>query len=179
MLKMRNQGQMSLVLLALLAVTFFAPMAQAQPSIEQASIDRAHAFLATTNRGKNVLGYVHFGAQYKGHAYQETRNVVNKPGQFALVYRFNWENDGVTSVAFLCDAKGSVYQVQVLSSNAILQQPYALANASINIVGNVILDAFRNQMTKEDIQQARQFIDNPNARGLLEMSMRLDQAFAK
>jgi hypothetical protein len=34
-------------------------------------------------------------------------------------------------------------------------------------------------MSKEDVQQVRQFIDNPNARGLLEMSLKLQQSLTR
>ena len=85
--------------------------------------------LGYRQRGKAILGFVHFGASYKGHAYraEEKGQVVplNQPGHFAMVYRFKWENDGLTDIAVDCDAQGSVYQVRVLSTNAILQQPYA------------------------------------------------------
>ena len=121
--------------------------------------------MKTENRGRNASSHLHFGAQYKGHTYQQTRGVQNKPGDFALVYRFNWDNDGVTDVAFLCDSKGYVYQVQVTYTNAFLSQPFGVANLSINVVGNVLLEAFRDQMTPQEIQQARQMIDNPNAKG--------------
>ena len=105
--------------------------------------------------------------------------VNNQPAHFALVYRMNWENDGVTNVAFLCDGKGSVYEVQILGTNAILQQPYTLANASITIVGNLILEAFRDRLSEEEMRQVKAMIDNPNARGLLEMGLKLQQTFGQ
>lgn len=178
MLKLRRSGPGSLMLSALLALAWLTPLAPAQ-SIDQKSIDRAHDFLKSSNRGKGVLSFVHFGAEYKGHTFKETRNVQNKPGHFALVYQYNWESDGVTKLAFLCDSDGKIYSVQVLSTNAFLQQPYALANTSITVIGNLILEAFRDQMSKEDVQQVRQFVDNPNARGLLEMSLKLQQTFGQ
>ena len=142
----------ALALLALLPLTH-SRAAQANP--DPNAVNRAKDFLKTENRGKNVLGSLHLGAQFKGHTYQQIMGVKNKPGDFALVYRFNWEKDGITDLAFLCDSKGFVYQVQVTYTNAFLSQPFALANASINIVGNVLLDAFRNQMTPNEVQQAQ------------------------
>jgi len=167
------------LVLALLALSLFAPSAQAQDNIDQNAVNRAREFLKTENRGRNVLSHLHFGARYGGHTYQQTMGVRNKPGDFALVYRFNWENDGITDLAFLCDSKGFVYQVQVTYTNAFLSQPFALANASISVVGNLFLEAFRDQMTPNEIQQARQMIENPNARGLLEMSLKLQQTFGR
>lgn len=176
MSKMRNAVRTALVLLA---AACWAPLAHAQSSIEQKSVDRAHAFLVTADCGKNVLGYVHFGAQYKGHGFKETRGVVGKPADFALIYRFNWENDGISDVAFFCNKSGNIYEVQVPYTNARLQQPFVLANASIKLLGDVLLEAFRERMTQDEINQARQVIDNANARGLLAVSLGLQQAFVK
>ena len=89
---------------------------KAQANIDQASVSRAKDFLKTESRGKSVLGSFHFGAQYKGHPYQQTLKVKNKPGDFALVYRYNWQDDGITDVAFLCDSKG--YAIGVISVRA-------------------------------------------------------------
>lgn len=175
--------QVAKLILVLSVVGVLTPSAPAQSQIAQSSVDRAHKFLATAERGKAILGFVHFGASYKGHAYraEEKGQVVplNQPGHFAMVYRFKWENDGLTDIAVDCDAQGSVYQVRVLSTNAILQQPYALANASISVVGNLIVEAFREKMTAQELQQVRGFIDNPNARALLEINLKLQQAFGK
>ena len=164
-----------LLVLALLALALISPSARAQGIVDQNAVNRANAFLKTENRGRVALNHLHFGTRYGGHTYQRTLNVQNKPGDFALVYRFNWDNDGITDLAFLCDSKGYVYQVQVTYTNAFLSQPFALANVSINLVGNVLLEAFRDQMSPNELQQARQMIDNPNARGLLEMSLTLQQ----
>src|SRR5438270_428338 len=108
----------AVVMLGLLVPFVHAAAAGAQTA-DQTSVNRAHDFLKSEKRGRNVLSYVHFGAQYKGHTFVERRGVNNQPAHFALVYRMNWENDGVTNVAFLCDGKGSVYEVQILGTNAI------------------------------------------------------------
>jgi len=160
---------------ALLALCLFASSAQAQGTIDQAAVNKANEFLKTTSRGRDTLGYLHFGAKYVKHTYQQTMNVKNKPGDFALVYRYNWENDGITDLAFLCDSKGYVYGVQVTYTNAFLSQPFGLANASITVVGNLLLEALRDNMTADEIQQVRRMIDNPDSRGLMVMSLKLQQ----
>jgi hypothetical protein len=162
-----------LPMFALVALWFLAAPARAQDS---QAVQKAQNFVGGANRGKTVLGYVHFGAAYRGHTYQRTVGVQNKPDDFALVYRFNWEKDGITDVAFLCDSKGYVYEVQTPYSNAFLSPPFALANISINVVGNLLIEAFRDQMTPQELQDARRMIDNPNARGLLQMNLRLQQS---
>jgi hypothetical protein len=104
--------------------------------------------------------------------------LLGRPRDIALVYKYDWENGGEADLAFLCDPSGNVYAVQVVRSNAILP-PYTVANTSISILGNFLLEGFKNQMTPAQVQQARQFIDNPNARGLLEMELKLQQAFGR
>jgi len=165
----------ALMLGLLLAAASAAPV-QAQ---DQNAINRAQAFLNANTRGRDVLSYVHAGSTYRGHTYQQRVGVKGKPGDFALIYRFNWENDGISDVAFLCDGAGIVYEVQVTYTNAVLQQPFAVANLSINLLGNALLGAFRNQMQPEEIQRAQQFIDSANARALLGMSLRLQQSFGR
>jgi len=152
-----------------------AKQGDAPGPLQQKSIDRALAFLSTANCGRDVLGFVHAGASYKGHVFQRRVSVKNKPGDFALIYRFSWENDGISDVAFLCDGAGVVYDVQATFTNGILQQPFSVANLTINLLGKALLDSYRDQMQPEEIQRAQQFIDNANARGLLAMSLRLRQ----
>lgn len=176
MKQLRQINHIACLALALLVALSFAGSAAAQ-SADQAAVDRAHAFLKTEKRGRNVLSYVHFGAEFKRYQYLQTRGVTNRPKDFALVYRMNWERDGETDVAFLCDAKGNVYEVQIIRSNAQLQQPYALANLSIAVVGNLVIEAFRDRLSDDEMRQLRGMIDNPNARGLLEMSLQLQQRF--
>jgi hypothetical protein len=156
------------------------PVAQAGEDSAQRSAIAAHDFLKTRQRGKDILDYVHFGATYRGHEYVETRSVVDGAGlpvegRFALVYRFYWENDGVTDVAFLCDPRGSVYAVKVTYTNAVLSQPFALANVTIQVLGNVLIRAYQDKMTGFERRMVQKLVDNADAKGLLEWSLRFQQ----
>ena len=167
------------ICLALVVLGFVTPLAQAQNPITQEAVDRAHNFLKTAKRGKSITAFVHFGAKYTSHTYKQIDTVKNRPGHFVLVYDFVWQPGGETTLAFFCDPKGNVYAVQVDKSNGVLQAPYAVANLTIQVVGNLVLDQFRNQMTNMEIQQAEQSINNPNARGLLELNLKLEQVFGQ
>ena len=149
-----------------------------QPSSK--AIQRAHDFLKTETTGKYILGFVHMGARYNGHEVVERREVARKgrmlPGHFALVYDFDWEADGTTQLAFLCDADGDVYDVQVLKTNAFLNSPFDLAKLSIAVLGEVILEAFKDNMTAKDKEQVQSFIKNADPEAMLELGLKLRQA---
>jgi hypothetical protein len=172
--------------LAALAVMFVACLApvRADNDLDQSAINRAHKFLAKERRGRDILSYVHFGAKYEGHKYKETRFVTNKDGNrikghFALVYTYSWENNGETLVAFLCDAKGNVYEVQINGTNAILSQPFVLAQATVQLLGNLLVEAFKDQMTAAERQKVQKCVDDADVKALLEWSLVFQQALER
>ena len=144
--------------------------------ISQAAVNRAHRFLGTEQHGTEILGFIHFGATYRNHAYVKTVSLGD--GNFALVYRFNWESDGITDVAFRCDREGTVESVRIEQSNGELNRPFLLANLTINVLGRSVLDAFSGRMSSDDQQKVRSLIDKANARDLLEWSIRFQQLSA-
>jgi hypothetical protein len=165
-------------------VLLLAPAVRADDDIDQKALDRAHAFLKTTQRGRDVLGFAHAGTRYMGHKYKDSRFVTDLegkriPGRFALVYTYDWNDDGWTELAFLCDRRGNVYQVQVVDTNAVLNQPFAVANATIKILGNLLIEAFKDNMTADERKQVQKAVDDADAKGLLEMSLKLQQTFGK
>ena len=98
-----------MAVLALGLLTTLVPAAQASDESDQRAVNKAHGFLRTEKRGKEILSYIHMGASYQGHQYMRTVPVKNRmgdliEGDFALVYRYKWEDDGVTDAAFLCGA---------------------------------------------------------------------------
>jgi hypothetical protein len=143
------------------------------PRISQAALDRAHQFLKTPERGTDMLNYLHLGAAYHGHRYVKT--IPGDGGSFALVYRFNWESDGVTDVAFLCDEQGNVESMRIEYSNGQISQPFALANLTIGVVGKAVFEAFKDQMTVSDQRKVHQLIQNADAKSLLEWSLHFQQ----
>jgi len=142
-----------------------------------AAADKAHRFLVTKERGREILSYVHFGVDYTSHRYQ--KYVALENGNFALVYEYKWKSteNGVTDVAFSCDSDGNIYEVSIVYTDAVLNQPFLMANLSIKVLGNLLLENYADKMSKEDRRLAQQLVDNPNAKRLLELSLRIEQAF--
>jgi hypothetical protein len=149
----------------------------------QQAIEKAETFLGTRRNGEYILSFVHFGATYRNHTLTEVRRVVDRngrdvPGEFALVYRFDWDAGGAgyTDLAILCDRDGDVAGVQVLRTNAIFQQPFAIADATIQVVGAIVLDAFSDQMTNEDKRVVERMIPNSDSKSLLVVGLSMRQS---
>lgn len=170
----------SLLLTVAAAIPVLAPPAPAQTTDVPRAIVAADRFLRTEARGKETLSYLHFGADYHGHEYQRTVAVVDGndreiPGKFALVYRFYWEKDGITDLAFLCDEAGYVYKVQVMYTNAVLSQPFMLADATIQLLGNALIAANRDKMSPFERKVVQKIVDSADAKALLEWSLSFEQ----
>jgi len=171
------------LLLTAMLLGLTALPARAGDGVEQRALDRAHAFLSTARRGTDILSYVHFGAEYNGHTFKEwvtvTQDGRKVPGHFALVYEFAWEDDGRTTLAFLCDASGGVYDVQVVRTNAVFSQPYVLANGAIKVLGNLLIEAFKDNMKPEERQFVQKLVDEADAKGMLVWSLKFQQALGR
>ena len=168
----------SLSVVVLMGMALLASSALAE--VSQRALDRAGAFLEKKEIGKDVLSFVHFAADYKGHAFLDRRRVVDEkgnvlPNEFALVYRFTWENDGETDVAFLCDAAGAITQVKVVRTNALFQQPFALADAAIKVLGDAIVKAMGDNVKEQDRANLQKLVDEADSRGLLVAYLRMGQ----
>lgn len=169
---------LSLAAVVLTTLALLSPVARAD--VSQQAIDRAQAYLQTREMGKNILSFVHFGADYKGHSYSGRATVVDEDGKtltdkFALVYRFNWEDDGVTDVAFLCNSSGRIYEVQMMKSNGVLQRPFAVADMTIQVLGDAILKAMGNDLKEKDRADLKRLVDSADSHGLLVAYLRLGQ----
>src|SRR4051812_1458983 len=92
---------------AVVALLLSAAALQAQNDVDRNAVDRTHRFLYTVQRSKFVLGYVHAGMDYKGVKAVEARRLGS--GAFSLVYEYQWGDGGATTLAFDCDARGSIY----------------------------------------------------------------------
>jgi hypothetical protein len=164
--------------LLLMTLALLAPSALAD--VSQRAIDRAGDYLDKENVGKDILSFVHFGANYKSHAFLNRRNVVDERGRnqadkFALVYRFTWENDGETDVAFFCDSAGAIYQMKVVRTNAVLQQPFAMADITIQVLGDAIVKAMGDNLKEKDRVDLKRLIDSSDSHGLLVAYLRFGQ----
>lgn len=165
---------------ALLLLAALAAVPARASGYSQPAFDRAYNFLQNRQNAITILGYVHFGADYFGHEYQGIYDVVDAhgtpvPGEFALAYRFHWTDGGVTDIAFLCNPQGQIYKSQVRSSNAEASQPFGLANLFISVVGNLLIDSNKKDMSREDLELARDLIDHADAHGLLDLWLRLEE----
>jgi hypothetical protein len=162
------------LLMTLLALGNTGSLKAYDSSIQKA-VNRAGNFLGTEERGQDVLSYIHFGTKYHGQKYLETRRVDEAGERFALVYEYYWGSDGVTDVAFLCTPDGSVYEVRILATNAVGNQPFLWANVSIQVLGNLVLSANRDKMTEADRRLVRKLVDSADAKSMLEWSLRFRQ----
>lgn len=154
--------------------------ANAANSFSDSAVRRAAAFVDTKSRGEFVLGHLHMFATYRGHKYRETLRVTNstgavEPGKFALVYRYYWNDDDYTDLAYFFDAKGGFDGVQAMRSTAIIQQPFAIAELSIKLLGNVLVEAFRDNLSPGERASIQQMIDSADVKGLLETALTLQQ----
>lgn len=166
----------TLAMAACMMAALIAPACntQAAPEVQQAAVNRADRFLKTEDIGKTTLNFVHFGADYHGHQYLNT--VALGDGAFKLVYRFHWEDDGITDVGYLCDSRGNIYGVQIGDSNAVVNQPFLLANGAIKLLGNALIELYKDQLTTNQRSVVQDLVDKADAHGLLEWSLKFQQA---
>lgn len=168
-----------LATIAFLGLIVPAP-AQVSPRMERA-IQKTHAFVTKDSRVKDIHGYLHMGTRLTDVTHLRTtfvrRNGNVIPDHFALVYRFSWNSVDWTDVAFLCDGDGDIYEVQALDSTGIVQRPFVIANASIKLFGELIYAAFQEKMTDDDRKLVRSLIENSDAKGMLELALKLQQSF--
>lgn len=162
---------------SLVAFSVMAALIPCAQAATQAAVNRADSFLRTADRGKEVLSYVHFGADYHGHSFVRTLDVSDGVGTFGLVYRFRWEDDGVTDVEFLCTDNGFVYGVAIPYTNAEWSPPFLWANASISILGHTLIEAYKDKLSDEDRKQLHALVDKADAKGLLQWRLRFEQIF--
>jgi hypothetical protein len=155
----------------------------AQPTAEerahQAAVRRARSFLDSQSVGRDILSFVHMGARYDGHEFLEQTGLAESPTAvrpgFGLVYRFNWEGDGRTEVAFICDTQGNVCRVQILHSNGVFNYPFGVSKLSIDILGSAVMEAFKDQMGETQQAELQALISKADPKSLLEMKLKLQQ----
>jgi hypothetical protein len=180
----RTPAAFSLVALLALGVSSGVPCrAYSDDAPSRSAVSRAKKFFDCADNARYVLGFVHMGASYDGSTYAGVRPVVRNgetvSGQFAVVYDYAWQSDGKTRIAFLCNEQGDVYRVQILYTNATLQHPFAVAKLSIDVLGTAILEAFKNKMNETDRAQLQTLIKDSDPQAILELGLKLRQAFGQ
>lgn len=167
---------LNILLLACVIASFAPPVQAADDNFERA-VARADHFLSTDRRAKATLNYVHFGTDYRGQQFRRIADVTND-GEFSLVYRLFWNDDGVTDIAYFCHANGTVYGVKIAYTNAEGNVPFLWANVSIQVLGNLFIEAYKDKLSDDDRKLLQKMVDNADAKGMLEWSLRLDQFFS-
>jgi len=145
--------------------------------LDAGSYQTARAFLDSKENATSILDFVHFGADYHGHEFLKETGVNDGygnpiPDQVALIYRYHWEDDGVTDIAFFVNQDGKIVGTSIVSTNAELSQPFFLANLSIQVVGRMVINS-NDQMTDADRRLALKLVDDADAHGLLNLWLRL------
>ncbi|HQX52574.1 MAG TPA: hypothetical protein PLR25_21820 [Planctomycetaceae bacterium] len=102
-------------------------------------------------------------------------------GPFALVYRYKWDSNGIgtTDLGFICDPNGVVQQIVVISADGIFQKPFLFADATIQAVGQVVIEILKDNASSGEIAEVRRFVAAAESQGLLTFSLGLQQALEK
>jgi hypothetical protein len=142
-------------------------------------------FDVKVQRGRELLQSLHFGSTLK--SCQElgvASKVTDGSGreiedQFALVFRWRWDAGGgvgTTDVAFFFNDRGQFLSLRPIKTDAVFNQPFALADLSIQVVGQVMIKAFEDDMSEADKRQFQRILDNADTKALLEWSLKFQQA---
>lgn len=152
--------------------------------ISQTAVDRAHNFLKRAECGRQINNLMHFGTRYSGHECTGVSRVKDAkgnmiPGEFALTYRFHWNDADTTELLVFCKANGTVESVRPLTSTGIFQQPFLASQAVVSGLGTVIYEALKNDMNDRERQQMRRLIEQADTKSILEMQLAVQQAFGR
>lgn len=141
-------------------------------------VARAVRFLDSTKRSKDILSYIHMGGTFQDYEIVSIHKVVDRsgdpvPGHFAVKVVYDWTTafgDNSTTTIFYFDEMGQVTDIKA-DTTSIINQPFAVARAAINVVGNILIGAFGDQMKPEDKREFQRFVDAADAKGLLIFSL--------
>lgn len=170
------------LVLSSLALLFAADFASAQSNeISNTAVQRATRYMDAADRGKACVLFLHFGQQYVSHANDGKVYTVKdsstgrvKPGEFALKYTFQWGNDGgETTLTCFFTPSGSFISSSMTYTNATLNRPFLLANASIQILGNAILEAKKDDMSAADRRDLQRMVDDADAHAMMNWLLKL------
>lgn len=102
------------------------------------------------------------------------------PGKFAVVYQFQWETDGAGSseLGFICNRHGGIEEVVVVEPDAIRQQPFLGSEVTIQRLGHEVVEAFKPDLSPNDLLLAEQLMRDTDSRGLLGFSLKIKQALS-
>jgi hypothetical protein len=174
-MKLSINAKRSLFSVIALSSALMAPAAAQAAS--QASVDKAYRFLQNTDRGHEMLTFLHFGATYLSHSY--IGGNAYDDGSFRLIFKFRWNTteDGFTDVAFFCDANGNFRNLEAIRTDAIINQPFAMADLSVKLLGQIIIDGYKDKISADDRRRLQRLVDDADSHKLLEWSLRAEQFF--
>jgi hypothetical protein len=139
----QKRSGMTAGIVAALFVVAAAPAASAQP--DSGAVARARRTADKRQVAKDVVEQVlQVGASFTRKSFRGVRVLADGEGQptrhFALDYRYRWNSDGWTDVAFICNETGLVTGLQVLDWRAEDNQaPFANAKANVAVFGAALL----------------------------------------
>jgi hypothetical protein len=64
-----------------------------------------------------------------------------------------------------------VMSTWAVATSSIISQPFAIASATINVLGNLLLEALGDQMKPDDRREFQKFVNASDAKGLLIWSL--------
>ena len=183
---MFNIQKHTFVLALLLPLTFaaIAPNAtMGQTDVSSSVIRKTKSFLETRTTGKYILEFLHMGGTYKSHTLNRVTGVNDSlgktvSGKFAVIYDFVWDANGKghTRVAFYCDKQGTITGIKVLYYDAYVNTPFTFAEGAIHVVGQLVIEAFRDQMSSSERRTAESLVRSADAKGLLTLGLALRQS---
>jgi hypothetical protein len=156
--------------------------ARGQSSSGNSRVARMARFLDSEKRSKAILSYMHMGGSYKEHEILGSLEVVDQdgdriPGYFAIKVVYDWGTlfgDNSSSAVFIFDETGTLKDINA-KTTSVISQPFDIASGAINVVGNVLIQAFGDQMNSTDKEEFQKFVDKSDAKGLLIWSLNFQQ----
>lgn len=144
----------------------------ARQRLERA-ISKDRSFIENDDNAKSILGFMHPTANYMGQRY--SHYVPGDNGSFTIFYDFPWEDNNSTTVAFDADADGTVHSVSVAQDTSSFPA-FVGANLLIQVLGNMVIDSYKDKMTDEQRNKAQQLVRDTDAKGLMELWLQLGTA---
>lgn len=171
-------GVQSLVLFVALCCY---PLIGSGQEISKSAVNKAHEFLISGKTGKQINNIMHMGTTYSGHEVLGVSRVRDSrgnviPGEFAIEYRFWWDEKYSTDLLVFCTPSGSIDSIRAGRSDGIAQAPFLMSQATVSLIGEALYETFRDQMSTDEKRNLRLIIDKSDTKSLLEMQLKLQQA---
>ena len=147
------------------------PEAQA---VSRSAVNKAGSFLKNDCRGKELMGFIYLGAEYRGASYRDLKPVGD--GRFVVTCGLRWETTGpgYTIVALSFDSSGSLSGTRIVDTDAFVPSFY-VASKSIEILGNALLDQYKDQLSDIQLNLFRKIVKAADAKSLMELILVIEQ----